>query len=222
MFNLGTRTRADLLSLLRKTLKMLVVGLTGGIGSGKSTVAALFAARGFSRIDMDQIAKAQVVPGQNAYHAVVKAFGQTILQPDGLLDRAALRDLVFASPEQRRLLEAILHPGITREVQSQLKTLKAQNVQGCVIEIPLLHAKKDYAFLDRILVVRADKPLRTERVTLRSGLTKSQIEAIMTAQLDEVSRDALGDDLIDNNGSLAELELQVERLYRRYLRLAPS
>lgn len=195
-----------------------IVGLTGGIGSGKSAATAHFAALGASVVDTDQIAHALTAPGGAAMADIREAFGEAMLAPDGSLDRAAMRALAFARPEARRELEAILHPLIRAESARQCLAAPGPYV---ILAVPLLVESGDYrARCDRICVVDCPEPLQVARVRQRSGLAEAQIRAIMAAQATRAQRLAAADDVLDNAGTLAELEAQVERLHARYLAAA--
>ncbi len=196
---------------------MLRIGLTGGIGSGKSTVAELFAARGVPVIDADVIARELVAPGQSALEAIVATFGPEILDAQGALNRTCLRERVFSDSKQRLQLEAILHPRIRAEMTARIAALNAPYV---VLVIPLLFEAAQTDMVDRVLVVDVPPTLQRERVTARDALSNQQIDAILTAQLDREHRIARADDVIDNSGDRAALEQQVDSLHQRYLALS--
>ena len=195
-----------------------IVGLTGGIGSGKSAATAHFAALGASVVDTDLIAHALTAPGGAAMAAIRQVFGDGMLAPDGSLDRAAMRELAFARPEARRELEAILHPLIRAESARQCLAAPGPYV---ILAVPLLVESGDYrARCDRICVVDCPEPVQVARVRQRSGLAEAQIRSIMAAQATRAQRLAAADDVLDNAGTLAELEAQVERLHADYLAAA--
>ena len=194
---------------------MFKVGLTGGIGSGKSTVADLFAGQGVPVIDTDVIACTLTAPGGMALDAVRAAFGDQVMQADGSLDRAALRRRVFSDADARHQLEAILHPLIRLAVEQQLATLAAPYV---LIVIPLLVETGTYqAVLDRVLVVDCPEDQQIARVMARSGLTLDEVKAILAAQAARAARLAIADDVISNTASPEALRTQVAVLHRRYL-----
>lgn len=193
---------------------MLRIGLTGGLASGKSTVAALFAAKGVPVIDTDLIARDVVRTGTPAHAAVVNAFGISILDPTGAVDRARLRERVFADPHARRQLESILHPHIRAETEDRLARLIAPY---CVVVVPLLIETDFDELVDRILVIDAEEALQIERAMRRSGLTSEAVRAILAAQTDRATRRARADDIIENNGDAAGLAPQVDALHQRYL-----
>lgn len=197
---------------------MLRVGLTGGIGSGKSTVAALFAALGVPVVDTDVIARELTATGSPALADIRGAFGDAVMQPDGSLDRGALRRLVFGDESARRRLEAILHPRIRSRVEETLETLDAPYV---LVVIPLLVETGAYrGMLDRVLVVDCPEALQVERVVARNGLSQEEVGAILAAQATRAARLAAADDLIENSGSADALNAAVAALHARYLALA--
>ena len=196
---------------------MLRIGLTGGIGSGKSTVAALFAARGVPVIDADIIARELVEPGQPALDEITAAFGRELVDESGRLDRARLRELVFADAARRERLEAILHPRIRAEMERRLADCAAPYA---LLVIPLLFEAGQRDLVDRVLVVDLPENQQRTRVTARDALPAGQLDAILAAQASRKQRMDGADDLIDNSGDPAALARQVDRLHARYLQLA--
>jgi len=196
---------------------MLVIGLTGGIGSGKSTVAELFAAHGVPVIDTDVIARELVEPGEPALAEIAAAFGEGLVDAQGRLDRARLRNLVFDDAAQRQRLEAILHPRIYARVREELSRIEAPY---CLVVIPLLVETGGAALVDRILVVDAPLELRLRRTQSRDGLPEAQARAIAASQAERDRRLSAADEVIDNGGDRAALAAQVEALHARYLTLA--
>jgi dephospho-CoA kinase len=192
---------------------MLRVGLTGGIGSGKSTVAALFARHGVPVIDTDEIAHELLAPGQAAHGEVVAAFGSEILDATGSIDRALLRQRAFAAPAERKRLEAILHPRIRAETIRRLEGLRTPY---CLIVVPLLIEAGFTDLVDRVLVVDADDTLRIQRTQARSGLGVAEIRRIMASQASRQERLQKANDVITNNSDLAHLEREVARLHGMY------
>jgi dephospho-CoA kinase len=193
------------------------VALTGGIGSGKSAVADLFGQHGVGIIDADAVSHALTGPGGVALAPIAARFGSHMLHAEHGLDRAALRDLVFSNADARRDLEAILHPMIRTRMQD---ALVADAGPYALLAIPLLIETGQTTLADRILVVDAPEDLRIERVRRRSGLDADAVRRIMASQASRAERLAAADDVLDNSGSLAELEPRVEQLHRRYLQLA--
>jgi dephospho-CoA kinase len=197
-----------------------VVGLTGGIGSGKSAVAELFAQRGITVVDTDAIAHALTTSAGAAMAAIRAEFGDAAAGADGALDRAAMRAMVFADPSARKRLEAILHPLIRAESERQIADKPAGSAYA-ILMVPLLIESGDYRKrVNRIAVVDCAESTQIERVVSRSGLARSEIERILAAQATRAERLAAADDVIDNDGALAGLAPQIERLHHRYLELA--
>jgi dephospho-CoA kinase len=192
-----------------------LVGLTGGIGSGKSAAADRFAALGATVIDTDVIAHRLTAPGGLAIDAIREAFGDGVITAEGALDRKAMRDLVFAEPEARRTLEAILHPAIRAECGRLAGMAVTPYV---VLAVPLLIESGTYRErCDRICVVDCPVELQIARVTERNGLAEAQVRAIIAAQASREERLAAADDVIDNSTSMAALHAQVDRLNASYL-----
>jgi len=198
---------------------MLRVGLTGGIGSGKSTVAALLATRGVPIIDTDEIARRLTEPGQAAFDEIVRSFGQDILETSRRIDRNRLRERVFENTGERQRLEAILHPRIRELVREKLEDLHAPY---CILVVPLLIESGFIDFVDRVLVVDASEGAQIQRTAVRSGLTEPETRKIMAAQVSRAQRLQKADDVIDNNGDRKHLEKEVERLHQWYLSLAAT
>lgn len=188
------------------------VGLTGGIGSGKSSAAHYFAELGAPVVDADVIARELVAPGQPALAHIVKVFGSAILNPDGTLDRARLRGIVFEDTARRKQLEAILHPLIREEMEARVARLSAPY---CILCIPLL-LETDAARVDRILVVDAPHYLQYLRTMTRDGLSAREVAAVLRAQIGFRERLARADAVIVNDRDQAHLRAQVEQLHRRY------
>ncbi|MCK9380531.1 MAG: dephospho-CoA kinase [Sulfuritalea sp.] len=197
-----------------------VVGLTGGIGSGKSAVAQLFAERGIKVIDTDAIAHALTAAGGAAMPAIRAEFGDGVANAEGALDRAAMRAIVFADPSARKRLESILHPLIRSESERRLLADSADSPYA-ILMVPLLVESGDYRKrVDRIAVVDCAEATQIDRVMSRSGLARSEIERILAAQATRAERLAAADDVIDNDGELTALAPQVERLHVHYLALS--
>ena len=194
-----------------------IVGLTGGIGSGKSAVADIFAGLGITVVDTDAVAHELTGAKGAAMPAIAAAFGADVLLPTGALDRAAMRRLVFGDPAVRLRLEGILHPLIRRESLARCQAAVSPYV---VLAVPLLVESGVYRQIVRqVLVVDCAEAVQVERVMARSGLTAGEVRRIMSAQVSRAERLAAADDVIDNNGDLAALAPQVEALHRRYLDL---
>lgn len=197
---------------------VLLIGLTGGIGSGKSTVARLFEERGAGIIDTDAIARELTQPGGAAIPAIRAAFGDELINTVGALDRAAMRRLAFARPEIKSKLESILHPRIRKIVNARVARLRQP--YG-VLVVPLLIESGAYRDrVARVLVVDCEETLQLSRTMARSGLSEAEVRAIMRAQATREARLSAADDVIQNNGDLSELTPQVDRLHAAFLDLA--
>lgn len=199
-----------------------VVGLTGGIGSGKSAAADEFAALGATVIDTDAIAHALTTAGGSAMPALRATFGDAVIAPDGALDRAAMRQRAFADPAERQRLEAILHPLIRTEVDARIRRLAGTDFSRYVIlVVPLLVESGSYRDrVDRIAVVDCPEELQVARVMTRSGLDIETVRAIVAAQASRQARLAAADDIILNDGSRDKLASGVRALHARYIDLA--
>ena len=195
------------------------VALTGGIASGKSTVADLFAALGIPVIDTDVIAREVVEPGQPALTAVVQAFGSDVLDPDGRLDRRRLREIIFSDATARARLEAILHPAIRAEMERQ-SVAAAQAGPYQVLVIPLLAEGGRRDHVDRVLVVDTPETVQVERLMARDAVTREQAEASLRAQAQRATRLSIADDVVKNTGRIEDLREQVAALHERYVKLA--
>lgn len=218
------------------------VGLTGGIGSGKSTVADMFAARGVAVVDTDQIAHGLTAPGGAAMAAVREAFGPEFVDADGAMDRARMREHVFADPEAKRRLEAILHPMIGAETARLARLAHLARLPGragqadggpdgaagtggahpyVMFVVPLLVESGVWRQrVARVCVVDCQEELQVRRVMDRNGMAERQVRAVMAAQATRERRLAAADDIIANDAGLAGLEAQVERLHRMYCEMA--
>jgi dephospho-CoA kinase len=196
-----------------------VLGLTGGIASGKSTVAALFARLGIPVIDLDQVARDVVAPGSPLLAEIFRRFGESLRQSDGTLDRRALRARVFADEARRRELEALLHPSIRARTDELLAT--ADGPYQIVVH-PLLAENGARDRYDRVLLVDCDPARQRERLAARDDADPALVEAMLAAQATRAQRLAVADDVIVNDAGLDGLQAQVAALHRRYLALAQS
>jgi dephospho-CoA kinase len=197
-----------------------IVGLTGGIGSGKSAAAQVFEELGTTVIDTDALAHALTTAGGAAIEPIRAAFGAAYLTPEGALSRARMRELVFADAAKKRLLESILHPMIRARTNELVQAARSPYV---ILMVPLLIESNDYRRrCQRILVVDCPEELQVERVMTRSGLAAEQVRAIMANQVSRGARLAAADDVIDNSGDPVQLRRQVEALHARYLELAAA
>ena len=195
-----------------------VVGLTGGIGSGKSRAADAFAALGAEVVDTDAIAHQLTAPGGAALGAIIAAFGPDSLDTNGAMDRARMRERVFRDPASRQRLEGILHPMIRIETQRRVAAAKAPYV---VLVVPLLVESAGYRErVQRVAVVDCPEEKQVARVVSRSGLAPAEVQRIIATQVPRTRRLEAADDVIDNSGDIEALEAQVLGLHRRYLELA--
>jgi dephospho-CoA kinase len=191
---------------------VLLIGLTGGIGSGKSTVARLLERRGAVVIDADQLAREAVAKGTPGFGLVVEAFGPDVVTPDGDLDRSALAARIFSDPQQRSALEAIVHPEVARRFSDHVDAYRATD-RIVVYVTPLLVELGLAPAFDAVIVVMASPHLRVSRVASGRSLLPDEVRRRMATQATDEQRAEVADVLIDNDGSLAELEPQVDRLW---------
>jgi dephospho-CoA kinase len=192
------------------------IALTGGIASGKSTVAQLFAALGARLIDTDRISREVVAAPSAVLDRIVQRFGPGILLKDGSLDRAQLRNIVFTDADARRDLEAIVHPAIREEVERQCAEL---NGPYQLVAIPLLVETNTQQLYDRVLLVDASPETQKRRLMQRDGVGPDAAERMLAAQASREARRAVAHDIIDNDGDIKNLATQVEQLHQRYLAL---
>jgi len=195
------------------------IGLTGGIASGKSTVANLFAALGVSIVDTDLLSREVVAPGSPLLRQIIDHFGMQVQGSDGSLNRQELRKRIFEDPEQRKWLEALLHPAI-RELTDE--RCEAANGPYVIVAIPLLVETGGDARFDRVLVVDCEPELQLARLTARDGTTREEAQRMLAAQAPRAARLAVADDVIHNDGDLAQLRDQVEKLHRQYVAAAKA
>jgi dephospho-CoA kinase len=193
---------------------LLKIGLTGGIGSGKTAASDRFAQLGAEVIDTDLLSRELVEPGQPALEEIVSTFGAQILGSDGRLDRQRLGQLVFGNPEARQRLEAILHPRIRATMLARAEHSQAPYV---VFVIPLLLETGQQALVDRVLLIDVPEHLQRARVAARDGLDHAQITGILQAQTDRTTRLRNADDVVCNDGDIAKLHAAIEKLHRKYL-----
>ncbi|UJL44692.1 dephospho-CoA kinase [Shewanella vesiculosa] len=194
-----------------------MVGLTGGIASGKTTVANLFAQYGIDLVDADVIAREVVSIGSDGLNAIKQHFGQGILLADNSLDRAALRAQVFNNPEQRLWLNNLLHPMIRQRMLDQVQASTSAYV---IMVVPLLFENHLDSLVDTTLVVDIAPELQVSRTMQRDGVSKEQVEHILASQMTREQRLALADNIIDNQGEHEQLRSQVFRLHQQYLQQA--
>ncbi|MGY3944592.1 dephospho-CoA kinase [Aeromonas tecta] len=197
---------------------MYVVAITGGIGSGKTTIANQFAALGIEVVDADLIAREVVEPGTPALAAIVSHFGSDILNAQGELDRRALRERIFNHPEDKLWLNALLHPVIRSEMLHQCA---AASSPYCLLVVPLLVENKLTGLADRVLVIDVDEATQIERTCRRDGVSRAQAEAILAAQASRAERLAAADDVLDNQSGASEtIQAQILALHETYLAFA--
>lgn len=203
---------------------MIVIGLTGGIASGKSQAAAYFANHHVPIIDTDLIARELVAPEQKALNAITHHFGKEILQQDGTLDRTKLRDIIFTHAQERHWLTQLLHPLIRTQVRQRITALKKQHclcataIPYCLVVIPLLVENQAYDLLDRILVIDVDEAIQRQRLQARDQITTEQADAILQAQASRQTRLAAADDVICNNHDLVALKNAVAAQHAIYVK----
>jgi len=198
---------------------MLVIAVTGGIGSGKSTAVDLFKKHGVPVIDTDEISRKLVVPGRPALESIVSTFGKEFLNPDGSLNRSRLRKHIFTHTQERKKLEAILHPLIQQQVLNKLKTIDAPY---CLVVIPLLAETGNQYPHHRVLVIDIDRHTQVQRTMSRDSVDEPTANRILDTQVSREQRLALATDIIDNTGSLEQLTEQVNALHKKYMQLAEA
>lgn len=197
----------------------LVIGLTGGIGSGKTAVSDRFAQKGITIVDADVCSRIVVEPGQPALKAIEEHFGADVIQADGSLNRAALREHIFQHPDERKWLESLLHPLIAQEIMRQLSA--SQSAYTLLVS-PLLIESGQHNFAKRVLVVDAPQSAQLERTVVRDNVSAEQVKSIISAQADRDTRLARADDIIINDKDLAHLDAEVDKLHQFYLQLASA
>ncbi|HZK24668.1 MAG TPA: dephospho-CoA kinase [Oscillospiraceae bacterium] len=193
---------------------MLVIGLTGGIATGKSTVADLFAKLGAYRIDTDHLARLIVVPGKPAWQAIIQYFGEEILLPDGQINRSKLGKLVFSDAKKRQVLENITHPAIRELMQIKLSEARANGICLALVEVPQLFETDFHQDVDQTIVVTAGEEQQLVRLAVRDGLVGEDARQRLAAQMPLSAKAARADYVIVNNGDLAETERQVKVLWQ--------
>ena len=197
----------------------LQVGLTGGIASGKSTVCKIFAERGATIIDADDIVRAICQPGEPAYQQIIAHFGHKVLLSDGQLNRQALRDIIFNDNDARKALEAIIHPMVRQQLSLQLQ----QNTTAVtLVAVPLLIEANMQDLFDRVLLVTANRANQLKRLLSRDGISPALAGQMIAAQIDDQVRLHYADDIIDNNGDVEMLTSQIAKLMKNYQQLAAN
>jgi len=194
----------------------MIIGLTGGIATGKSTVSNMLRARGAAIVDADQVAREVVEPGEPALQEIVRRFGPEILNEDGALNRKKLGEIVFADPARRKELEAITHPAIRARMRERVAALAAEDPDRLIVaDIPLLFEGGLQRQYECVLLVYVPREIQKERLMKRDGLTEAEAEKRLAAQMDIEEKKRLADYVIDNRGTLAETERQVDEFLRR-------
>lgn len=201
---------------------MLLVGLTGNIGSGKSTVAQLLSERGATIIDADVLARRAVELGTTAYAAIVERWGTSILAADGLIDRAALRRIVFSEPQELEQLNSIVHPEVERMRASLVELARQRGDRLVVCDIPLLFERRMTDDFDRIVLVDAPRPVRLERLVRERGLRETEAMDMIVAQMPAELKSARADFVIDNIGTLTQLDQRVTEVWSALLAAAET
>ena len=198
----------------------MIIGVTGGIASGKSTVANAFAALGAPWVDADDVAREVVEPGEPALEAIAERFGREALNEDGTLNRRALREIVFADAGERRWLESVTHPRIRERLIEHLARLQASDSPYVLLVSPLLFESGQSEMTDRTLVIDVPEALQIARTAARDDVDEAQARAIVAAQMPRAERLARADDVLENGGSEAAMRRRVAELDRHYRELA--
>jgi dephospho-CoA kinase len=194
---------------------MLKIAITGGAGSGKSTVARMFAELGAEVLDADQIAREAVAVGEPAWQELRRLYGDDYFKPDGSLNRSKLARRAFADPEERRRLDGVIHPRVAAALQARVAELAGRGVKLVLVDVPLLFETGREAAFDRVIVVTAPQNQRIRRLRERDGRGEEEIRGILAAQWPLKDKAARADYVVDNGGALAETRSQVEAIWRR-------
>ena len=199
--------------------KTLIVGLTGGIGSGKSAAMAYFEQLEVPCIDADIVAREVVEPGSDALETIARKFGPEVILSNGNLDRARLRQIVFAEPQYREWLERLLHPLINQRIRDWLQACQAPY---CILSSPLLLETQQVELVDRVLLIDIPEEVQVARTTARDGNSETQVKAIMAAQSSRAFKQSKADDIICNDQDLRYLESEIGKLHQQYMQLATA
>jgi len=194
----------------------LVIGITGGIATGKSTVTNMVRNLGFTVIDADIASREVVLPGEDAYLQIVETFGQDILLPSGEIDRAKLGSIVFHHEEKRKLLNSIVHPAVRRKMKEDQEKAFSRGEQVVFLDIPLLFESKLTYMVDRVIIVYVDEDTQLERLMKRNGLSMEEARARMNAQMPIEEKKGLADAIIDNRGDLEHTNAQLVKILKKW------
>jgi len=204
---------------MSKFISKYIVGLTGGIASGKTTAGNIFARLGVDVIDADEVSRSLVNAGSPCFDEVVLHFGNDILDSGGDLDRAKLRELIFNDDQQKQWLENLLHPLVRQEIERKIEVSSSKYI---ILSVPLLLESGNYDFVDRILVVDVPEETQVCRIMQRDGSSENLARQIMSTQVSRDERLSHADDILDNINDLDSLKIQIENLHEKYLRLAAT
>lgn len=193
-----------------------IIGITGGIASGKSSVSLYLQELGFTIIDADLASRAVVEPGEEAFHQVVRAFGEDILLADGTIDRAKLGSIIFHDQEKRLLLNSIVHPAVRKWMRLKTEEALAAGKETVFMDIPLLFESKLTYMVEKTLLIYADERVQLERLMNRNGLSEAEAMARIHSQMPLADKKALADAIIDNNGELTETKKQVRAILNEW------
>ncbi|MBP1915053.1 dephospho-CoA kinase [Lederbergia galactosidilyticus] len=194
----------------------MMVGLTGGIASGKSTVSQMFKERGFAIIDADVAARKVVEPDQSAYREIVQVFGEVILLPNQMLDRAKLGAIIFSDETKRQKLNSIVHPAVRKQMEIWKNEALAAGSQTVIYDIPLLFESRLTNLVEKTIVVFVEEQVQLERLMERNGLSESEALARITSQMPLTEKVKMADAIIDNNGEMDETRSQIEQLIKKW------
>jgi dephospho-CoA kinase len=194
----------------------MIIGLTGGIGSGKTAVSDIFASQGIDIVDADLASRVVVEKGKPALDKISEHFGAEILSENGELNRAKLREIIFKAPEERQWLESLLHPIIAEQIRYELDSSKSSY---CILVSPLLLETEQKDFCDSLLIVDVPEKFQVQRTALRDNVPEEQVESIMATQIDRAKRLSLADKIIVNDGTLEDLKKKVMDRHLKYLSL---
>jgi len=194
----------------------MIIGLTGSIASGKSTVSQLLKEKGYAIIDADIVARLVVEPGSNTLKEITNQFGSEVLHADGTLNREALGTMIFHNPVKRKQLNELMHPAIRNEMLKQRDELKNLGLETIIMDIPLLFESRLQHFVEKILVVSVSEEIQLERLIKRNSLSKEEAEIRIKSQLPVSEKEKGADAVIYNNGSIEESKIQLERILKEW------